>query len=128
MSQIVKIVNERPKYSNSQPLDRNVCTPIKVKALEELLVKTNYNPTETQYITKSFKQGFSLGYKGPKTRRDFYKNIPFTPGVANKYMMWEKSHERSTAGTFCWTMVRSGNSFRTVHSVTYMTRSKITKR
>ena len=31
-----------------------------------------------------------MGYRGPTNRRDFSNNIPFTPGIGDKFEMWEK--------------------------------------
>ena len=68
----------------------NIVTPINVQALEDLLVRTHYDRKETAFLIKGFSKGFSLGYKGPKNRQDYSKNIPFTPGVGNKSDMWNK--------------------------------------
>ena len=68
----------------------NICTPIQTKELEDLLIKTNYDPVEAKFLLKGFRTGFSIGYKGPMERKDKSDNIPFTPGVGSKLEMWNK--------------------------------------
>ena len=37
-----------------------------------------------------FTKGFSIEYNGPKKREHTAKNIPFKPGIGDKYNMWQK--------------------------------------
>ena len=79
------------KVDRFQNLDiDNLCTPIKIDQLEDLLRRTHYIESEIKYLTKGFRQGFSIGYKGPKDRRDSSRNIPIIPGVGSKVEMWNK--------------------------------------
>ena len=66
----------------------NICTPVDVNQLRQLLIETDYCQSETQFIVQGFTQGFSLCYQGPVQRRDTAKNIPFM--VGNKKEMWDK--------------------------------------
>ena len=75
-------------YSNHDV--SNVCTPIQADMLEQLLKKTNYDVKESSFLIKGFRTGFSIGYKGPMKRQDKSDNIPFTPGVGDKFEMWKK--------------------------------------
>ena len=75
-------------------------SPIKVQALEDLLIKTSYNKSETEFLVNGFKNGFHLGYEGPMNRRDTSDNIQFTPGVGNKFELWEKIMKEVKLGRF----------------------------
>ena len=65
-------------------------TPVKADVLNDLLIKTQYNPEERKFLVEGFKKGFTLGFQGPMNRKDTSNNIPFTPGVGSKSEMWEK--------------------------------------
>ena len=66
----------------------DVCTPIKVNKLSELLHQSGYDIEESRFIVDGFTNGFEIGYEGPRTRQDKSRNIPFT--VGNKIDMWQK--------------------------------------
>ena len=68
----------------------NIPTPVNSEALQDLLVKTNYSTTETEFLVNGFKNGSSLEYEGPEDRRDKSQNIPSTQGVGNKEELWIK--------------------------------------
>ena len=55
---------------------------------EKLLVQSNYDPEETQFMIQGFRQGFNIQYNEPKNRQSRSKNIPFT--VGNKVELWNK--------------------------------------
>ena len=55
---------------------------------EKLLKETNYDPVETEFLVKGFRQGFDIGYRGPERRRSKSKNIPLT--VGSKTELWNK--------------------------------------
>ena len=67
-----------------------VQTPVKAEVLNELLIKTQYNPKERDFLVEGFRHGFTLGYQGPENRRDTSHNIPITPRVGSKLEMWDK--------------------------------------
>ena len=66
----------------------SVVTPVNVNKLHELLVKSEYLATETQFLVSGFSEGFDIGYQGPQIQRNFSKNIPFT--VGNNVILWNK--------------------------------------
>ena len=66
----------------------NIVTPVKPDVLEQLLVETNYNKRETQFVIQGFREGFDLEYAGPQIRQSTSRNIPFT--VGNKIVLWNK--------------------------------------
>ena len=39
-------------------------TPVKVEVLEQLLIQSKYDLEEIKFLTRGFKQGFEIGYKG----------------------------------------------------------------
>ena len=41
-----------------------------------------------------------MGYQGPEKRRDTSNNIPFTPGVGDKWEMWDKMLKEMEKGRF----------------------------
>ena len=99
----VNQLKQTPKKEVLQAMNHdlvNISTPIDVVELETLLNKTNYNPKETAYLIKGFTKGFSLGYKGPKERKDTASNIPFTPGIGDKVHMWNKIIKEVQLGCF----------------------------
>ena len=81
-----QVADPIPQYQNYDL--QNVVTPIQTDILEDMLVKTAYSPSETKFLIEGFRSGFSLGYQGPKTRKDTSNNIPFT--VGNHLEMWKK--------------------------------------
>ena len=66
----------------------NISTPLKVDVLERLLIESNYDSVETDFLVQGFRNGFDLGYAGPVRRRDKSHNIPIT--VGSKIDMWNK--------------------------------------
>ena len=66
----------------------NVVTPVNVDELHQLLVASQYNSTETQFLLKGFSEGFDLCYTGPSKCCDKSRNIPFS--VGNKVILWNK--------------------------------------
>ena len=80
----------------------NIITPVKADILEELLIESNYDKVETQFLVEGFRHGFDIGYRGPEKRRDLSDNIPIRVGT--KEDMWEKImkevKEKRFAGPF----------------------------
>ena len=83
---------------------RNITTPVNVAVLHNYLVKSKYQPQESQFLIEGFTKGFSIGYQGPQFRSSKSSNIPFTPGVGNAVEMWNKImlevKEKRVAGPF----------------------------
>ena len=63
----------------------SIVTPVKVEVLGRLLNEANYDQNETAFLIYGFTNGFDIGYHGPKVRKSTSRNIPFTPGVGDKY-------------------------------------------
>ena len=77
----------------------DIATPVDADELEKLLRRTNYDNKETRFLIKGFRKGFSLGYKGPKNRKDTSQNIPFTR-VGDKVDMWNKIMKEVKLGRY----------------------------
>ena len=58
----------------------NIKTPINAVKLEELLIKTEYDPKEMRFLVNGFRHGFDLYYQGSWNRKNRSRNIPFTVG------------------------------------------------
>ena len=82
-SSFILLEREIPHFCN-QDLD-NIMTPLNMKRFTELLVQSNYNREEAEFLRSSFTEGFDISYKGPENRCSTSNNIPFTPG--DKYEM-----------------------------------------
>ena len=65
-------------------------TPLKVDCFSELLSESNYDEDKTRFLIDGFTNGFDIGYQGPIDRKSEAKNIPFTPGVGDKFELWNK--------------------------------------
>ena len=81
--------NEDREILNYQHYDVvNITTPVKVKELQCLLERSNYNQDETKFLVEGFMNGFDFHYHGPMDRQDRSKNLPFHCG--NKVELWNK--------------------------------------
>ena len=81
--------NPARKINMQQDYNLNeIQTPVNARALEDLLIKSNYDKTETKFLIQGFTKGFSIGYSGPLSRQNYSNNIPFT--VGDKFDMWDK--------------------------------------
>ena len=67
---------------------RNIVTPLKVDILEKLLIESNYNQRETQFLVRGFKRGFDIEYAGPSKHSDTARNLPLSIGSEEE--LWEK--------------------------------------
>ena len=81
----------------------NIVTPVNVNVLEKLLIEAKYDPRETEYLVKGFRNSFDLGYRGPEDVRINLPNLKLqNPGddvkLWNKVMKEVK--ERRYAGPF----------------------------
>ena len=52
-------------YSNYNLED--LCMPINIEELHNLLVESQYSSHETKFIIDSFSKGFDIGYRGVET-------------------------------------------------------------
>ena len=78
----------------------SIASPVDWKTLEDLLIKTKYNKFETDFLINGFKNGFPLGYEGPRNRKDTADNIPFSPGIGNKFELWRKIMKEVELGRY----------------------------
>ena len=80
-----------------------VVTPVDINQFERLLNNANYDKDETQFLVHGFTYGFDIGYRGPETRRNLSRNLPFRIGTPldlwNKVM--KEVAENRYAGPYC---------------------------
>ena len=69
---------------------RYIITPINVKEFGKLLHESGYDQRKARYLIQGFAEGFDIGYRGPKQRRDQSENIPIKLGVGSSLEMWNK--------------------------------------
>ena len=67
---------------------QNNVTPVKADVFRQLLVQANYDPGEIEFLYKGFKEGFPIGYMGPKDRVQYARNLPLRFG--SKTQLWNK--------------------------------------
>ena len=67
---------------------QDIITPINCEALTKLLVESNYDKTEIQFLHDGFTNGFDIGYEGPQIRQSEANNLPFT--IGNHIILWNK--------------------------------------
>ena len=67
-----------------------ISTPVRPQVLRRLLTTAKYDEKEIEFLVDGFTQGFSIGYEGTTSRQSNAKNIPFIPGVRDKFDMWQK--------------------------------------
>ena len=73
-----------------------IVTPLRVEVLRELLISSDYNKKETEFLLDGFSLGFDIGYAGPTTRQSTSDNIPFS--IGNKQDLWTKIMKEVRAG------------------------------
>ena len=83
--------------SDSQPQEvlyfenfdlESVVSPVDVDALERLLVEMKYDPSETQFLTQGFREGFSLGYERSEKVQLTAPNLSLN--IGNETILWNK--------------------------------------
>ena len=95
MKQDVVEADEPPMYYENHDLS-NIITPIKVKRLEDLLIKSGYPKDKTTFLIEGFSHGFDIGYEGPTIRADGSDNIPLS--IGNPTVLWNKIMKEVTVG------------------------------
>ena len=68
---------------------QNVVTPIKPEVFRDLLVESNYDQEETEFLYKSFKEGFDLGYQGDMDAKITSQNLKLA-GIGDETDLWNK--------------------------------------
>ena len=83
-------------YSN---LDlTSICSPINIPVFEDLLVKSEYDGEETQFLINGLKRGFSLEYQGNRKIQQMARNLPFR--IGDKIDLWNKIMEEVKLNRF----------------------------
>ena len=80
---------------------RDIITPINVKEFGKLLHDSGYDQGKARYLICGFAEGFDIGYRGPKQRRDQSENIPIKLGVGSPLEMWNKVMKEVKAKALC---------------------------
>ena len=77
---------------------QGIVTPIRVDILEDLLIKSEFDPAKRQFIITGFMNGFDIGYQGPMRRQDTSENIPLHLGT--KVDLWNKVMKEVKLGRY----------------------------
>ena len=67
---------------------------------EKLLKQANYPINKSNFLLDGFRQGFDIGYSGPRERVSESDNIPFKPGVGDEVEMWNKMIKEVSLGRY----------------------------
>ena len=59
----IHIFTEEVLYYENFDLE-SVVSPVDYRALERLLIESQYDPVETAFLVDGFKNGFDIGYRG----------------------------------------------------------------
>ena len=76
----------------------DVCTPINVNNLDQLLRETGYNREKSEFLVDGFKSGFDLGYRGPENVKLRSPNLKFT--IGSKEILWNKVMKEVKLGRY----------------------------
>ena len=76
----------------------SICTPVNANVLEQLLMSSHYNSSETSFLVNAFKNGFDLQYQGLTQCKDLANNLPFHTG--NDRDMWGKIMKEVECGRY----------------------------
>ena len=83
--------------SDSQPQEvlyfenfdlESVVSPVDADVLERLLIESKYDPSETQFLTQGFREGFSLGYEWSEKVQLTAPNLSLN--IGNETILWNK--------------------------------------
>ena len=55
----------------------DIVTPVNGELLHQMLLDSQYDLVETEFLRKGFQDGFDIGYEGPLIRKDTSQNLPF---------------------------------------------------
>ena len=65
-----------------------IVTSVRVDRLEHFLRISGFDPVKSNTLLKGFREGFDIGYRGPKNRKDRSQNIPISVGSEGE--IWDK--------------------------------------
>ena len=68
----------------------NIVMPLNMDRFSQLLRESNYDEEKVNFLVNGFTERFDIGYAGPKVRQSTSNNTPFTPGVGDKFELWNK--------------------------------------
>ena len=77
---------------------QGIATPIRVDILEDLLIKSEFDPAKHQFIITGLMNSFDIGYRGPMRRQDTSENIPLCLGT--KVDLWNKVMKEVKLGRY----------------------------
>ena len=66
----------------------SIVTPVNIDNLEQLLIQTKYDAQKTGKLVDSFRNGFELGYEGPKCMQREAPSLKLR--VGNEIILWNK--------------------------------------
>ena len=66
----------------------NIITPVNAIRFEQLLVQSNYDTKETQYLINGFKHGFSLQFEGDRKVKKLAPNLKLR--IGSHVELWNK--------------------------------------
>ena len=67
---------------------QTIVTPVDIDRFEQLLVETNYDKNETDFLIDGFRNGFSIGYEGKEDVHMTANNLKLN--VGNETILWNK--------------------------------------
>ena len=67
----------------------SIKTPVNVKSFKKLLLDSNYDVKETEFLIEGFQNGFSIGYEGPECVKIKSPNLKFRQ-VGGPVTLWNK--------------------------------------
>ena len=76
----------------------SIVTPVKIEEFHNLLIESEYDKEEAEFLVSGFTHGFSIGYQGRTDRRDISDNIPIT--IGSKEEMWQKIMKEVRLGRY----------------------------
>ena len=89
---------EQPLFYTNFDLE-HVVTPVKADILEQLLIETNYDTVEMEFILDGFRNGFDLGYQGQTT--NIQRKAPnLKLRVGNHTVLWNKIMKEVKLGRY----------------------------
>ena len=77
----------------------DLVTLVDVDRFEQLLIETNYNQLETEFIVNGFRHGFSLEYRGETNVKMTSPNLKFR-GIGSPIILWNKIMKEVEAGRY----------------------------
>ena len=66
----------------------NLQTPVNVEVLDKLLEISNFDKNKRLFLTKGFREGFDLGYKGEENVKMTARNLKLNIGSQEE--LWSK--------------------------------------